>query len=63
MFRMEVEKFRGMVGNGVIEKDNGAVRIAGFMDFGEEVKSGGTGIGDMEERNILGGKTMKGTMF
>ena len=34
-------------------------RIIGFIDFGEEVESGGAGIGDMEEGDVLGGKTME----
>jgi hypothetical protein len=38
---------------GVIARNNGATRVVGFIDFEEEVENWGTGIGDMEEGDVL----------
>ena len=39
--------------------NNEAVRIVGCMDFRDEVESGGIGIGNMEEGDVLGRETME----
>ena len=44
---MGVDKCRDMLSGGVIGQSNGAPRVVGFMDFGEEVEIGGVSIGDI----------------
>ena len=46
---MGIDKGRCTFGDRVLGRDNGMARIVGFMDFGEELESGGSGIGDMEK--------------
>ena len=60
---MGVDKYRNILSGGVIERNNGANRIVGFMDFGEEVKSRDVRIRDMEEEDVLGEKNLKGPIF
>ena len=51
---MGVNKCRDMLGDRVMGTDNAAAGIVGFMDFGEDVKIGGAGIGNVQEGDALG---------
>ena len=49
---MGINKCRDMLSRGMVERNNGVMRIVGFMRFGEEVESSGAKIRGMEEGDI-----------
>ena len=62
---MEVvaDKSRNTLSERVMGSDNGEVRIAGFMDFGEEVESGGAGIGIWKREMPCKESSWRGPVF
>ena len=52
-----VDKSGNPLSDRVMKRDNGAVRVIGFMDFREEVERG-MRMRDMEEEDVLRGETM-----
>jgi hypothetical protein len=58
---VEVDKSRNSLCDRMKGNNNGAARVIGFVDFREEIESGGGRIGDMKERDVTGGETMGGT--
>jgi hypothetical protein len=55
-----VDKSRNLLSDRVMGRDNGAVRVIGFMEFREEVEGRDSGIGNMEKGDILGRETIDG---
>jgi hypothetical protein len=51
-------KCRLSLNGGVMGRNNRIIRIVGFMDLRKEVGRGGLVIRNMEEGDILGGKTV-----
>ena len=54
---LKIDKCGDLIIGRVVGRNTGATRVVGFMDFGEEIESGSVRIRDMEEEDVLAGKT------